>query len=151
MSLVAVVDVKTQMGYALLAQQTFTQQEFPALTRMDYYLLHLETVRPYLPSKVRYLAVDGYYESESFVTAACALDLHVMSKLRCDANLRYVFVGQQKARGARRKYDGKVDLTNPSRFTRGEPATTRARSLHGGCVACFSQTQNSVGISQGQS
>ena len=116
-SLVAVVDVKTQMGYALLAQQTFTQKEFPSLTRMDYYLLHLETVRPYLPSSVRYLTVDGYYAKESFVTGATALELHVMSKLRCDANLRYVFEGQQKARGARRKYDGKVDLTNPSRFT----------------------------------
>jgi hypothetical protein len=149
-SLVAVVDVKTQMGYALLAQQTFTQTEFPSLTRMDYYLLHLEAVRPHLPSSVRYLAVDGYYAKESLVTGATALKLHVMSKLRCDANLRYVFVGQQKARLARRKYDGKVDLTNPSRFTRGEPAATRDRALHGGCVAYFSQTQNSVGISQGQ-
>jgi hypothetical protein len=60
-SLVAVVDVETETGYAVLAQQTFTQKEFPALTRMDYYLLHLETVRQQLPSSVRYLAVDGYY------------------------------------------------------------------------------------------
>jgi hypothetical protein len=37
-SLVAVVDVETETGYAVLAEQTFTQKEFPSLTRMDYYL-----------------------------------------------------------------------------------------------------------------
>jgi hypothetical protein len=115
-SLVAVVDVETETGYAVLAQQTFTQKEFPALTRMDYYLLHLETVRPQLPSSVRYLAVDGYYAKEPFVTGACALDLHVISKLRCDANLRYVYTGTQKLRGARRKYAGKVNLADPTQL-----------------------------------
>jgi hypothetical protein len=60
-SLVAVVDVDTETGYAVLAEQILTQKEFPTLTRMDYYLLHLEAVRPHLPSPVRYLAVDGYY------------------------------------------------------------------------------------------
>ena len=109
-SLVAVVDVDTKMAYAVLAEQTFTQKEFPALTRMDYYLLHLEAVRPHLPSIVRYLAVDGYYAKKSFVTGASALDLHVISKLRCDANLRYVYTGRQKLRGARRKYALQVDL-----------------------------------------
>lgn len=109
-SLVAVVDVDTETGYAVLAEQTLTQKEFPTLTRMDYYLLHLETVRPHLPSPVRYLAVDGYYAKEPFVTGACALDLHLISKLRCDANLRYLYTGRQKLRGARRKYALQVDL-----------------------------------------
>ncbi|MGL5922220.1 transposase [Chroococcidiopsis sp.] len=116
-SLVAVVDVETETGYAMLAEQTFAQQEFPALTRMDYYLLHLETIRPQLPSSVRYLAVDGYYAKEPFVTGACTLNLHVISKLRCDANLRYVYTGRQKLRGARRKYAGKVKLTDPTQLS----------------------------------
>lgn len=115
-SLVAVVDVETETSYALLAEQTFAQQEFPALTRMDSYLLHLEAVRTHLPPLVRYLAVDGYYAKETFVTGACALDLHVISKLRCDANLRYVYTGKQKPRGAKRKYAGKVKLTEPSQL-----------------------------------
>lgn len=99
-SLVAVVDVETETGYAVLAEQTLTQKEFPALTRMDYYLLHLETVRPQLPSKVRYLAVDGYYAKESFVTGASALDLHVMSKLRCDAKKAPCLHGDAKITGS---------------------------------------------------
>ncbi|MBE9014761.1 transposase [Chroococcidiopsidales cyanobacterium LEGE 13417] len=74
-------------------------------------------MRTHLPSAVRYLAVDGYYAKESFVTGACALELHVISKLRCDANLRHVYAGTQKPRGARRKYAGKVKLTDPTQLS----------------------------------
>ncbi len=115
-SLVGVVDVQTEVGYALLAEQTFDQAAFPELTRMDYYLYHLEIARPHLPPQVRYLAVDGAYAKAPFVTGAVALNLHVISKLRRDANLQFVYEGEQKARGARRKYDGKVDLADLSRF-----------------------------------
>jgi hypothetical protein len=45
-----------------------------------------------------------------------ALQLHLVSKLRIDANLRYCYSGAQKSRGARRKYDGKVDLIDLSRL-----------------------------------
>lgn len=116
-SLVAVVDVETEVGYALLAEQTFDQGFCPELTRMDYYLNHLSRVRPQLPAQVRYLAVDGAYAKESFITGAVALKLDVISKLRRDANLRFGFEGEQKVRGARRKYDGKVNLADPTRFT----------------------------------
>jgi hypothetical protein len=81
-SLVGVVDVHSEVGYALLAEQTFDQAAFPTLTRMDYYLDHLETARPHLPPQVRYLAVDGAYAKQPFVTGAVALNLHVISKLR---------------------------------------------------------------------
>ena len=110
-SLIGVVDVETQMGYALSAQQTFAQKDLPDLTRMDQYLYHLDTMRCELPPSVKYLAVDGAYAKENFVTGAVHLQLHVISKLRCDANLRWLYTGEQKPRGRRRKYDGKVKLT----------------------------------------
>ncbi len=115
-SLVAVVDVETEVAYSLLAEQTFDQGECPELTRMDYYLHHLEIAQPQLPPQVRYLAVDGAYAKEAFVKGVKALNLDVISKLRRDANLRYVFEGEQKARGAKRKFDGKVDLADPTRL-----------------------------------
>lgn len=115
-SLVAVVDVQTEVAYGLLAQQTFDQTFCADLTRMDYYLYHLETVRSQLPPQIRYLAVDGAYAKEPFITGAVALNLDVISKLRRDANLQFVFEGVQKTRGARCKYDGKVDLSDPTRF-----------------------------------
>lgn len=115
-SLVAVVDVQTETAYSLLAEQTFAQDYCPELTRMDDYLNHLEGVRPQLLVSVRYLAVDGYYAKAVFVSGAVALNLDVISNLRRDANLRYLYTGAQKARGRKRKYDGKVNLTNPERF-----------------------------------
>lgn len=36
--------------------------------------------------------------------------------MRCDANLRYLYTGTQKKKGARRKYDGKVKFDDTSRF-----------------------------------
>ena len=60
---------------------------------MDQYLGHLTGVRPQLPSTVQYLAVDGAYAKERFVTGATQLKLHVVSKLRGDANLRHLYTG----------------------------------------------------------
>lgn len=116
-SLVAVVNVETEVGYGVLAEQTFDQATFPELTRMDYYLDQLQRVRPQLPNQIRYLAVDGAYANQPFITGVVALKLDVISRLRRDANLRFVFEGQQKARGAKRKYAGKVDLADSTRFT----------------------------------
>ena len=117
-SLVAVVDVDTATAYALSAQQTLAQAEMPSdITRMGQYLYHLEAVRPHLPMQVRYLAVDGAYAKETFVSGAVRCKLDVISKLRGDVNLRYLHTGEQKQRGRKRKYDGKVDFTDLSRFT----------------------------------
>ena len=117
-SLVSVVDVDTKTAYALSAQQTLAAAEMPRdITRMDQYLYHLEAVRPHLPPQVRYLAVDGAYAKEGFIRGAVDCKLDVISKLRGDANLRYLYTGEQKQRGRPRKYDGKVDFTDLSRFT----------------------------------
>jgi Transposase DDE domain len=116
-SLIAVVNVKTEVGYSIQAEQTFEQAMFPELTRMDDYLDQLQRVRPHLPAQIRYLAVDGAYAHQSFVTGVVALKLDVISRLRRDANLRFLFEGQQKARGARRKYAGKVKLADSTWFT----------------------------------
>ncbi len=74
-------------------------------TRMDHYLEHLKATRPYLPVGLKYLSVDGFYSKKKFIDGVMELDLQVISKLRSDANLRYLYTGVQKTRGARRKYD----------------------------------------------
>jgi Transposase DDE domain len=116
-SVVGVVDVETEIGYALHAQQTFAQGDLAELTRMDQALGHLDLASAQLPPTVGYLAVDGAYAKESFVTGAVQLGLDVIGKLRCDANLRYLYKGVQKPRGRPRQYDGKVDLHDLTRLT----------------------------------
>ena len=56
--------------------------------------------------------MDSAYANAPFINGVKTLGLDVISKLRQNANLRYLFEGEQKARGARRKYDGKVDFTD---------------------------------------
>jgi hypothetical protein len=125
----AVIDVTDNTGYSLSSWQTPPQEEIEKLvaeqkpaenedeiTRVDFYAEHLRRVAPYLPQAVNYLAVDGYYTKFKFVNAVREVDLHMVGKLRHDANLRYLYDGPQKKFGARRKYDGKVKFNDLSRL-----------------------------------
>ena len=87
------------------------------LTRIDAYLQHLKNTQPHFPKSVKHVVVDGFYSKEKFVNGVVGMGLHMVGKLRVDANLCYIFTGEQRLRGARRKYDGKVDLNDVSRFT----------------------------------
>jgi len=131
LSNLAVIDVTDNTGYTLSSWQTPPQEEIEQLvaarstagkqdneqiSRVDFYAEHLRRDAAHLPHEVAYLAVDGYYPKLKFVKAVRALDLHVVSKLRHDANLRYLYQGTQKQFGARRKYEGKVKFDDLSRF-----------------------------------
>lgn len=87
------------------------------ITRVDHYLKQLKATYAYLPSKLSYLVADGFYSKQKFVDGVVALNLHLISKLRVDAGLRYLYTGPQKPKGRHRKYDGKVELSDLSRFT----------------------------------
>ena len=120
-STIAVVDVAASISYALSAQQTPAalpsdecDDEAATMTRTDHYLTHVRECRAYLPASVRHLVGDAAYSTLKWVKAITQLELEVIGKLRRDADLRYVYEGPQKLRGAPRKYDGKVyfdDLT----------------------------------------
>jgi hypothetical protein len=98
--------------------------------RVKGYLEQLKTTRAHLPAAVKYLAADSFYSKKSVVDGVVALDLHLVSKLRIDkegvwgklppahfrADLCYCYTGEQKPKGAPRKYDGKVDLSDLSRL-----------------------------------
>jgi hypothetical protein len=119
-SLISIVDVAANRAFALSAQQTppqvtATQKERRA-TRIDFYLEHLRATVAYLPAAVKYGVFDGFYAKQKFVAGVCQLGYQVISKLRADANLRYLYEGSQKRRGRRRLYDGKVSFADLRRF-----------------------------------
>ena len=132
-----VIDVTDNTGYTLSSWQTPPQEEIEALvaertasenereeegddddeiSRVDFYAEHLRRDAAHLPDDVKYLVVDGYYAKSKFVKAARKTDLHMVGKLRHDANLRYLFKGKQKKFGKRRQYDGKVKFDDLSRL-----------------------------------
>lgn len=125
----AVIDVTLGSGYTLSSRQTPPQDEIEALvaetvandadqevTRVDFYAHHLTEDAAHLPPEVDYIAADGYYAKAKFVTAVRQVDRHLICKFRADANLRHLYTGLQKKRGAKRKYDGKVYFDDLSRF-----------------------------------
>lgn len=119
----AVVDVDYRTAYHLSMEQTpnaatLTKHLGPDKTRIDWYLSHLWRDGPLLPAEVSHLVSDGYYAKRKFVDSTCDFGLSVISKFRHDANLRYLYTGPHpKRRGARKKYDGKVQLQDLSRLT----------------------------------
>ena len=116
-SVVSIVDVDAKQGYTLSVQQTPPARPESETTRIDRYLEHLQATYAYLPKSAHYVVNDGFYSKIKWVDGVMALNLDVIGKLRCDADLRYVYTGEQKPRGRKRKYDGKVDLTDVSRMT----------------------------------
>ncbi len=119
-SLISIVDVEQHQCFALSAEQTPPQPEKKKQekteTRVDFYLAHLRRTAPYFPKEVVYGLFDGFYAKLKFVDGVCAVGYHVVSKLRSDADLLYLYQGEQRRRGRRRKYDGKVNFHDLSRF-----------------------------------
>ena len=59
---------------------------------------------------------DSYYAKKNFVDGVREMDLHLISRLRIDANMRFLYRGPQKPRGRPRLYANKVDLSDLTGF-----------------------------------
>src|SRR5215217_841442 len=120
-STLAVVDVTRRCAFTLASAQTppgeaATQAE-PEETRVDFYKQQLHAHRHRLPSAVIYHCVDGSYAKKKYIAEVVRLDLHAITRLRSDADCLFLYTGPHpKRRGARRKYAGKVNFQDLSRF-----------------------------------
>jgi DDE superfamily endonuclease len=121
-STLAVVDVTHRCAFTLAVAQTpptcamATKQE-QETTLVDFYAQQLRAHHHRLPAWVTYHAVDGYFAKKKYLDAVVDLRLHPITKLRGDADCRFLFTGPHpKRRGAHRKYDGKVHWQDLSRF-----------------------------------
>ena len=122
LSVIALIDQQRRDAYTVSARQTPPRTDLASCEsviegRTAFYLRQLEQITPQLPDQARYVAADGYYAKKMYLDGVCDLGLHLISKLRCDANLRYLYRGpHQKRPGRRRQYNGKVDLHDVSRL-----------------------------------
>jgi hypothetical protein len=122
-STLAVVDVTRRYALTLAVAQTPPGTDKAASkpateeTRIDFYKQQLREQRHRLPERVTYHCVDGYFAKQKYIDAVVALNLHPITKLRCDANCRFLYTGPHpQRRGPRRKYDGKVNFQDLCRF-----------------------------------
>ncbi|MCA1607507.1 MAG: transposase, partial [Acidobacteria bacterium] len=120
-STLAVVDVSRRCAFTLACAQTppgekatkATQEE----TRVDFYKQQLREHRHRLPTSVKYHCVDGYFAKKKYSDEVVSLDLHMITKLRCDADCLFLYTGpHEKRRGRKRKYDGKVNFQDLRQF-----------------------------------
>jgi Transposase DDE domain. len=139
-SLISVIDLDANRGYALSVKQTKTtelsseptksklnqqnspkgktkgKEGLPEKTIIDFYLQHLRETRPYLPKALKCGAFDGFYAKQKFIDGVCALELTAISRLRIDANMRYLYTGAYKGHGRPKTYDGKVRIEDLHRL-----------------------------------
>ncbi len=60
----------------------------------------------------KYIVVDAYFSKDPFVNTMCEQGFEIISRLRSDANLNYLYQYKQKRRGRLKRYDGKVALAH---------------------------------------
>src|SRR4029450_6746395 len=114
-------DVPPRCAFTLAVAQTPPGEDATKTgqeeTRVDFYKLQLRAHRHRLPPGVIYHCVDGYYAKKKYIDEVVRLDLHAITKLRSDADCLFLYSGPHpQRRGARRKYDGKVNFQALSRF-----------------------------------
>jgi hypothetical protein len=111
----AIADIDYNTAYSVSVWQTpdtLTEEH----TRMDWYVEHFIQDAACLPPSVRYVSADGYYAKNKFVEGVTEAGYHLISKLRHDANLRYLYTGKQKPKGRPKMYDEKVRFEDLTRF-----------------------------------
>lgn len=116
-SLLCLINTKDEKAWALDVSQTpaglSTKQDDPdAQTRVDHYMDQLK--KAHLPLRgIKYIVADGFYAKNKVFKTIDELGKSLITKLRPDANLRYLYHGPRTGKQGRpTQYDGKVDWKN---------------------------------------
>jgi hypothetical protein len=111
---IAVVDVENNTAMSVEAVQTPSPKtlKLQNKTLVEHYAEVLIERKDVLTQLSSHLAADGYFAKDKFINALIKqVGIHLISKLRTDANLRYLYKGpHQKRKGAPKKFDGKINL-----------------------------------------
>lgn len=139
--LLSVVDVAYHTAFHIDVAQTpdKAQRDAEGIDLLDHYSQVVLWSRPHLLTLSPYLGVDAYFAKKEFIDQIRTRSgLHIISLLRQDANLRYLYTGPKgTGRGAPKRYDGKINLKEPD-LTRlllvSESASQRIYSALVNCV-----------------
>lgn len=105
----AVLDVSRKTAFHLFGFQTIDLNDQETL--IEFYTRKLLERKESLLQISKYMVADAYFSKSKFVQPFIKAGFQVVSRLRDDADLQYIFTGEQKTgRGRKRKYDGKIDF-----------------------------------------
>ena len=114
-SCLSIVDVSAGTAMSLEAVQTPSKEVLQARKQnlVSHYVSIITKQMPTLKQMVEYLAADGYFMKHDFIIPLLEEGIHIITKMRPDANLRYTYNGpKQSGRGRPKAYDGKVNCDN---------------------------------------
>jgi len=114
-SLLSLVDVKSAKAWALDIVQTPSglsrkEGKLGEYTRIDFYLEQILDLLPKL-KEINYFVADGFYAKTKVFNTLSRQGKFLITKLRPDANLRFLFKGvhPKNKKGPKTKYAGKVN------------------------------------------
>jgi hypothetical protein len=106
----AILDLTRKTAFHLFGFQTIDLQDDETLIK--FYVRKIMERKDDLLLVSNYLVADAYFSKKTFVEPFINTGFQVISRLRDDAYLQYNYKGEQKkGKGAKLKYDGKVDFT----------------------------------------
>ncbi len=116
---VGVVNIDTKDCLVVSANQTEPIANENG-NRIDRYIEHISKSFPYFLNNTEHISVDGFFYIGRFVKAMINLGLHVVGRLRSDAQLLVLYSGpKNKRKGRPRKYIGKFDKNDINQYTDG--------------------------------
>lgn len=109
----SVIDIKQNTAYHFNAIQTsVVPKSNKETTLVDQYIDFFNLQSDKLSNISKVLVADAYFSKVKYMTAVTSKGFELISRLRDDANLMYVYNGLNTGRGRPKKYDGKVDTKN---------------------------------------
>ena len=106
----AAIDIDNHTAFHLEAVQTLKDEN---QTLTDWYGQVINQRKETLCSISKYIVADAWFSKKPFTDKIISMGMHLISRLRDDADLQYLYKGKTTGKQGRpKKYDGKIDHTN---------------------------------------
>jgi hypothetical protein len=108
----AAIDIENHTAFHLEAVQTIIKDK-ETTNLIDWYTSVVKERKETLIDISRYFVADAYFAKRTFADKIIGMDMHLISRFRDDADLKYLFDAPQTGqRGRPRKFAGKIDVKN---------------------------------------
>jgi len=112
---IAAIDIENNTAMHLDAIQTPSHKDLDkkGLSLLDWYAQLIIERKKVLHQLSEYVVVDAYFSKKPFIKTLTDNEFEVISRLRNDADLKYIYTGLQTGkRGRPKQYSGKIDFKN---------------------------------------
>lgn len=112
---IGIINIDMRDCIMLKAEQTPNAENLQMMkhTLIDWYLHVIEGMKDRLLTISKYVVADAYFAKSTFVQGLMNMGFHLVSRLRDDANLMYIYNGRPTGKRGRPKvYGEKIDFDN---------------------------------------